>query len=115
MKITTKDKSLKAALESDRECRKHYGADMCKKVQLRLNALKAAVCLGDFWPPKSGPERCHELKGRRAGEFSVDVKQPYRLIFSPVGEISVDDPADERARWNSIVEVELLTIEDTHG
>ena len=39
------------------------------------------IPLVDFWPPNSGPERCHELKGDLAGVFSIDLKQPYRLLF----------------------------------
>jgi plasmid maintenance system killer protein len=125
VRVTTRDKRLKAAIEGEQLCKRHYGADMCKKLRLRLNALKAAVSLGDFWPPKSGPERCHELKGSRSGVFSVDVKQPFRLLFrsvedTPPADIDSDNTdseaeADGKARWNCITEIELLTIEDTHG
>jgi plasmid maintenance system killer protein len=113
--ISTKNKRLKAALEGDRDCRRYHGTAMCKKIHLRFAALKAALSLGDFWPPNSGPERCHELKGQQAGVFSMDVKQPYRLLFVPVEEDSTADRSDERARWNGIKAIELLTIEDTHG
>lgn len=115
MEIFSKDKALRAALESDAECRRHYGAEMCKKLQLRLAALKAVESLADFWPPKSGPERCHELKGAQAGVFSIDVKQPYRLLFRPVEESPPADRSDEKERWRGIRAVELLTIGDTHG
>src|SRR4051812_1071498 len=115
MQIFTRNKALRAASESERACLRHYGADMCKKLRLRLAALNAAVALGDFWPPNSGPERCHELKGDKAGVFSIDVKQPYRLLISPVGEDLPEDRSDERTRWNNIKAVELLTVEDTHG
>jgi len=30
------------------------------------------------------PERCHELSGADKGTFSMDVKQPYRLLFKPI-------------------------------
>jgi len=115
VRITTRDKRLKAALEGERECRKYYGAAMCRKIQLRLAALRAAISLADFWPPKSGPERCHELQGDKAGVFSVDVKQPYRLLFSPRSHTGDVGQVDERARWRAIEEIELLGIEDTHG
>jgi plasmid maintenance system killer protein len=115
VQISTRDKRLKAALESERDCLRHYGADMCKKLKLRFAALKAAVSLADFWPSNSGPERCHELKGDRAGVFSMDLKQPYRLLFSPIQETSAQDRSDERARWSEIKAIELLTVEDTHG
>jgi proteic killer suppression protein len=87
---------------------------MTRKLGLRLSALRAADSLADFWPPKSGPERCHELKGDREGTFSIDLKQPYRLLFKPNGT-APQGAADEQQRWNSITAIDILAIEDTHG
>jgi len=115
VRVVTRDKRLKAAIEGEKDCRRKFSVDMCKKIALRIAALTAAISLADFWPPNSGPERCHELKGDRAGVFSMDVKQPHRLLFRPVDEPLPKDDTDERARWNGIKAVELLTIEDTHG
>src|SRR5579864_8293414 len=81
MDIYVGDNNLRRAIEDEATCKRRYGADMAKKLMLRLAALRATESLADFWPPKSGPERCHELKGDRAGTFSVDLKQPYRLLF----------------------------------
>ena len=87
---------------------------MAKKFTLRLTALEAADSLADFWPPKSGPERCHELTGKLAGTFSIDVKQPYRLLFRPVEESPPPDRSDEQARWKCIKAIEIVAIENTH-
>jgi proteic killer suppression protein len=116
LEIRVKDRRLKAALEDEALCKRRYGPAMTKKIALRLAALRAADSLADFWPPMSGPERCHELKGDRSGQFSMDVKQPYRLLFEPVesGPVSAGNP-DERQRWKSITAVDILGIEDTHG
>jgi plasmid maintenance system killer protein len=86
---------------------------MATKLSLRLAALRAAVALADFWPPKSGPERCHELKGNLENVFSFDLKQPYRLLFQPTGSNVLQDRSDELKRWKSITAVEILAIEDT--
>jgi len=114
MEILVGDRKLEAALGDEALCRRRFGADMAKKIQLRLAALRAADSLAVFWPPKSGSERCHELKPNRAGTFSVDVKQPYRLLFK-----SIEDPttqhSDERERWQAIKTIEIVGIEDTHG
>ncbi len=115
MELHARDKELRAALDSEGECKRWYGAEMTKKLRLRLVALQAAESLADFWPPKSGPERCHELIGDRRGIFSMNVKQPYRLLFRPVGADEHEPSPDERRRWMSITEIELLAIEDTHG
>jgi plasmid maintenance system killer protein len=114
MEIRAKGK-LRAALENEAVCQKQYGRDMAKKIMLRVNELRAAVSLADFWPPMSGPERCHELKGSLAGTFSIDLKQPYRLLFVPTEESAAKDRADEQKRWMSITTIEIVAIEDTHG
>jgi len=114
MEILVKDK-LKATLESEAVCQKQYGRDMMRKIMLRLNELRAAVSLADLWPPMSGPERCHELKGELAGTFSIDLKQPYRLLFVPIEENAPKNRSDEQKRWASIMKIEIIAIEDTHG
>ena len=114
MEIRAKGK-LKKTLGDEAVCQKQYGRDMMKKIMLRLNELRAAVSLMDFWPPMSGPERCHELKGDRVGTFSIDLKQPYRLLFVPIEESDPEDRSDEQKRWASITKIEIVAIEDTHG
>lgn len=114
MDIFVKGK-LKAALEDEAVCNRHYGRDMTKKIMIRVNELRAADSLADFWPPMSGPERCHELKGNLAGTFSIDLKHPYRLLFVPIEETAQDDRSDEKKRWASITKIEIVAIEDTHG
>jgi proteic killer suppression protein len=112
MEIHVSNNKLRAWLESEAARRRKYGVDMAKKLSLRLDALRAADSLADFWPPNSGPERCHELKGDLTGVFSIDLKQPYRLLFKPV---EAAPPADEQARWKSITSIDIVAIEDTHG
>ncbi|MEX2302675.1 MAG: hypothetical protein WD733_17150 [Bryobacterales bacterium] len=108
MDVSISDKRLRKVANDPAACKREYGVNM-----LRLAALYAADSLADFWPPNSGPERCHELKGERKGTFSVDLNQPYRLLFQPS-----DAPAgvaEEQQRWMSITEIDIVAIEDTHG
>jgi proteic killer suppression protein len=115
MQVFFKDKKVKAGLEDQATCQKLYGKDMAKKIRLRLEALTAAMLLVDMWPPLSGPERCHELKGDMAGIFSMDVKHPYRLLFQPIDALDIGPEVDEKQRWNSIKSIVILGIKDTHG
>jgi len=112
MELFISDKKLRKVIDDDAACRRQYGVDMVKKLALRLASLRAADCLAVFWPPKSGPERCHELKGELKGTFSVDLKQPYRLLFQATKEPNVPD---EHERWKSITSIDITAIEDTHG
>jgi len=109
------DNKLRQAIEDADLCRRRYGVDMAKKLALRLASLRAANSLADFWPPKSGPERCHELIGDRKGTFSIDLKQPYRLLFTDDSEIPGLDRSDEQGKWRSITAINIVAIEDTHA
>ena len=113
MELVIPDKKLKKALENDAERRKRFGSEMAKKLKIRMDSLAAAESLADFWPPASGPERCHELKGDLKGTFSIDVKQPYRLLFTAEPKSEAFD--DERDRWAAIKSIEIVGVEDTHG
>jgi plasmid maintenance system killer protein len=115
MQVQFSSKKLKRTIEDDKERTKRFGADMARKILLRMQALVAAESLATFWPPFSGPERCHELKGNLAGIFSIDVKQPYRLLFKPVDAPDDSEAGDERQRWQAVKAVEITGVEDTHG
>lgn len=56
---------------------------------------------------------CHELKGNLVGIFSMDVKQPYRLLFEPIDP--PDGAVDEKQKWRAIRSIKITGIEDTHG
>lgn len=107
-------KKLKRDIEDDARRQKRYGAEMSNKIKLRTAALSAAEALVDFWPPYTGPERCHELKGEMTGIFSMDLKHPYRLLFIPA-DLKETEFEDEKQRWQSIKSIEITSIEDTHG
>ena len=122
MQISVPDNKLRRALSDDTELQKRFGVPMAKKIRLRLAALDAAISLADFWPPFSGPERCHELLGDKVGMFSMDVQQPYRLLFKPnltaksdQSEEAGDEGKSKKEQWEEIRAIEIESIEDTHG
>ena len=115
MEIHVSNNRLRASLADDANRTRRYGRAMSKKLDIRLTSLHAAESLADFWPPNSGPERCHELKGKLAGLFSIDLKHPYRLLFRPVEAKRPVSRAHEQQRWKTITAVEIVAIEDTHG
>lgn len=91
---------------------KEHGVIRAQKIRRRLAELRAAQCLQDFWPPKSGPSRCHELtKGERKGQLSMDLDHPYRLIFVPQ-QISLKE--DGGLNWRQVTAVTILGVENTH-
>jgi hypothetical protein len=50
MEVQVSDRKLKKTLEDEKECKKRLGAEMAKKIQIRMGALLAAESLADFWP-----------------------------------------------------------------
>ena len=103
---------LKQSIENDAERQKRFGVDMANKIKLRMEGLQSANNLADFLPPYSGPECCHELNGVLKGIFSIDLKNPYRLLFKPT-----ENQQKEKYNlqdWEKIDEVTIVDIEDTH-
>jgi plasmid maintenance system killer protein len=115
MQIQFSNKKLKRTIEDGAVRTRRFGAEMAKKIQLRMGALVAAESLAVFWPPYSGPERCHELRGNLAGTFSMDLNHPYRLLFWPVDAPNDIRVENEKQRWQAINAIEIINIEDTHG
>jgi plasmid maintenance system killer protein len=115
MEIYAGESKLRRALEDEKVRQRVFGTNTAKKLAIRVTALEAADSLADFWPPNSGPERCHELQGKMAGTFSIDLNEPFRLLFRPIELNPPADRSDEQTRWESIKAIEIVAIEDTHG
>ena len=92
---------------------KIHGSKRGKILRRRLRALKDAPNLAFFWPPKSGPERCHELTMNLKGKFSMDLDHPYRLIFAPAHD-PVPVLEDGGIDWKGVTDIIILGVEDTH-
>lgn len=87
------------------------GPTRAKKLGQRLMELMAADSLSDI--SQLPPSRLHELKGNRAGQFSVDLDHPYRLLFIP-GHNPLPLKDDGGLDLDEINEIEIIGIKDTH-
>lgn len=102
---------LQKACCSGKEAVRAYGAQLARKLMQRLQELDAADTLADV--ARVPPPRCHELKGDRAGQLSVDLQHPYRLLFIPANE-PVPRLADGGLDWLRVTEIEIIGVADTH-
>ncbi len=59
------------------------------------------------------PGRCHELLYDRAGQLSLDLDRPYRLIFAPAHE-PIPVKSDGGLDWKEVTAIKILGVEDTH-
>ncbi len=96
---------------TEREAVRTFGAQSARKLMQRLQELDAAETLADI--ARVPPPRCHELKGDRAGQLSVDLQHPYRLLFIPAND-PVPKLADGGLDWGRVTEIEIIGIADTH-
>lgn len=112
MDIIYSKRKLHKTLTHQRRLIKKYGAEQAQVIRRRLDELRDANTLADFRDNASA--RCHELKGNRAGQLSLDLRHPYRLIIIPA-----DDPIplkdDGGLDWSQVTKVEIIGVEDTHG
>jgi len=111
MEIYFRTKKLQRICSESKEMRKLYGVKFSEKLQQRLMELRAADVLSDM--SHLPPARCHELTGSRAGQFSVDLEQPLRLLFVPINDpppLREDGGIDRR----QVTEIEIIEITDTH-
>ncbi|RYZ93326.1 MAG: killer suppression protein [Proteobacteria bacterium] len=110
MNISFRSKKLQKTCNSDKELLKEFGKVCARKFRTRLDDLNAASSLEVL---RNLPGRCHELKGGRKGHFSLDLENPYRLIFESTGD-GIQMKADGGLDWSSVKAVEIIGVEDTH-
>lgn len=111
MKIVYKTKTLHKVCNGSKWAVRAYGAKGGKKLMQRMNELNSFECLADV--PKFPPARCHQLDGNRKGQFSVDLEQPYRLIFEP-DHNPMPRIEDGGIDLQAVTKIKILEIVDTH-
>ena len=111
MNIFFKRVGIQKLCSQNAVAQKKLGAKMARKLQQRMMELKAAETLIDI--SKLPPARCHELRGNRKGQLSVDLEHPYRLLFVPA-ENPIPEKESGGLDWAQVTEIEIVGIVDTH-
>lgn len=110
MDITFRSNKLAKVCTDSKEAVKSLGPVGAKRLRRRLDDLRDSQNLEDL---RSLAGRLHELVGDRAGQFSLDLEHPYRLLL-----VAADNPPprkpDGGLDWREITAVEIIAIEDTH-
>jgi len=88
---------------------KNWGTQ-APRIRRRLDQLRAAEVLEDL---RNAPGRLHELKGNLAGQLSLDLEHPYRLLFE-VANHPIPRKADGGLDWTQITAIRILKVKDTH-
>ncbi len=107
--IYSKDKT-KQEFNNHKLLLQRYGSVMAKIIRRRLDDLDAADNLEVM---RSLPGRCHELKGDRKGQLSIDLVHPERLIFVPAHD-PVPIKEDGGIDWKRVTSIKIMEVVDTH-
>jgi proteic killer suppression protein len=111
VRIEYATRKLEKVLNDAGRLKQEFGSEQAQKIQLRLAVLEAAVNLAEV--PAGKPDRCHALKGDRAGEFAVDLKHPFRLIFKPQEPLSkLAGVGIEKTKVNAIIILEVVNYHE---
>jgi len=111
VELSFASRKLAKELADEKTIVRNYGTDNGRRICLRLAQLTAADNLETL---RVLPQtRAHELTGDRAGQISVDVKHPYRLLILPDHDEAPRKP-DGGLDWKRVNKVKILEIVDTH-
>jgi plasmid maintenance system killer protein len=108
--IEFKTEKIRRVCNDSKIATKELGADNAGKLRRRLDDLRAASSLEVM---RNLAGRCHELKGDRKGELTLDLKHPIRLVFEPWGP-DIKNKEDGGLDWSSVKVVRIIGVEDTH-
>ena len=109
--IVFKSQKLAQIFNSENNLKKKYGIKCSRTIMIRMSVLRNASTLEIV--PKTPPDRCHQLKGRRKGQFAVELDATRRLVFKPNHEqtpLSNDGGID----LNGVTAIMILDVTDYH-
>lgn len=110
MKITFADRKFEKLANDDRKLVKEFGKLRAEKIKTRLAQLLFVTTLEDV---RYLPGNYHELRNDRKGQWSCDLDQPYRLVFTPHAyPIPVND--DGQYIWFEITGIKVIEIINYH-
>lgn len=77
----------------------------------RLAVLKNAGTLSLV--PATKPERCHQLTGKRRGQYAVDLVHPHRLVFEATHE-PIPRKEDRTIDTDQVTAITIIEVVDYH-
>ena len=111
MEINFVNTKLAKIFNQEKLLRKEYGEEKSRITMKRMAVLKAASNLSQI--PHKKPERRHELSGRIKGEFAVDLRQPFRLVFRP-NHVPLPRKEDGGIDLEGVTSITIIRVEDYH-
>lgn len=107
MKVFGGSSKIQKLLEDERALKATYNRVVAKKIYQRINEIQIADDLTEV--ATIPPPRLHQLKGKRADQFSLDLTGNYRLIIK-----AYDENDDKTIDKEKVVAVEIVEVVDYH-
>lgn len=108
MDIQFRDKKLRELCEQRRLAEKKLGAPCARKLRARLSDIEAAGQVTDL--VAGNP---HPLKGKRDGEFALNLAGGWRLVFTPAND-PCPETEDGAIDWGRVTIICIEFIGDYH-
>jgi proteic killer suppression protein len=102
---------LEKSCSDDRQGTKTWGAEQWKVLKMRLASLRAAPTLAEM---DGVPGNCHGLHADRDGQFALDLRGPYRLIFEPDHE-PIPQLKDGGINTAEVTNIRIEEVDNYHG
>jgi len=110
MQTTYASETIQRLCEEDKHQHKQLGDKRAKRLKNRLGELRAVENVSQL---QLG--RLHALTADRAGQYSVDLDGPMRLLSEPTEHPPPTLASSGGIDWQQVNSVRLLEIRDTHG
>lgn len=110
MELSCDDRDLTKLLADPSRAARKLGTVGARRLAARVADLRAVGCMADV---QKLPGRLHSLVADRAGEYSLDLHHPYRLLFVPDHDPLPELPGGG-LDWAAVTRVRLIGIVDTH-
>jgi proteic killer suppression protein len=111
VKITFRDRELRKVCNSQKDLERTFGRECASLLRRRLDDLIAAPSLETLRPPFPG--RCREAKKSGKGLLTLDLLEPYRLMFEPCSDGEKQKRTDG-VDWDTIKAIRILEVDDAH-
>lgn len=84
MIVNFKTKQLEYCYKEHRKASKAFGEEIARKYIQRINIIQKTQTMDDLM--KLPGLRCHALKGKRKGQYAINLTGFYRLLFTLKGK-----------------------------
>lgn len=111
MEVIFADRKMQKVCNDEHLLHKEYGDQNARKIMRRLTELMVADNLSEISP--APPPRRHQLKNNRKGQFAVDIKQPFRIVFEPAND-PVPMLDDGGIDISKVTKIKVIWIGDYH-